>query len=386
MERLAINGGKPVSELKIPIAKPVISKDVVQGISEVLQSGYLTQGPRTAQFEEEFKKKCGSKYAYAVNSGTAALHVAYMSILKPGDEVIVPAFTFIATASTVVFSEGRPVFADIDEKTLVIDPEDVKEKITSKTKAIAPVHLFGNAAALKALTEIAEDHDLFLVNDAAQAHGTEIEGRDVGSFDHLNCYSFYPTKTFTTGEGGMVTTNSKELCEKGKLLRNHGQKTRYFHQILGLNYRMTDIAAVIGLSQLRMLDKFLSKRRRNAKVLTQEIRKIAGLEPQQTGSGVNHSYSYYTITMDLEKFKCDRDGFIEALKAENIDCMIYYPLPLTKQPPLKKFVQSGNASCPVADKVSKRVFSIPVHPSLTQDDLGKIVEALEKVSTHYLKA
>jgi dTDP-4-amino-4,6-dideoxygalactose transaminase len=383
MEKLAINGGKPVSEQKIPIAKPLFSEETIHDISEVLQSGRLCQGPKTAQFEDEFRKRVGAKYAYAVSSGTAALHVSYMSLLKPRDEVIVPDFTFISTASTVVFSGGRPVFADIDEETLTIDPEDVKEKITPKTKAIAPVHLFGNAADMKALTEISEDHSLWLVNDAAQAHGTKIDGKDVGSLDNLNCYSFYPTKTITTGEGGIVTTNDKELYEKGTLIRHHGQETRYSHIMLGLNYRLTEIAAVIGLNQLKMLDDFLEKRRRNAEVLTKGISGILELKPQKAEKGVDHSYSYYTVIMDQDKFRCNRDRFVETLQAENIECMIYYPAPLTKQPALKKY--ADKAHCPVAEKTSKRVFSVPVHPSLTEEDLEKILAALGKVSSYYLR-
>ena len=383
MEELAINGGRPVSEKKIPIAKPVFTEQTIRDISDVLKLGYLCQGPKTAQFEDEFKGRVGAKYAYAVSSGTAALHIGYMSLLKPGDKVIVPAFTFIATASTVVFSRGNPVLVDIDSETLTIDPEEVKEKITSKTKAIAPVHLFGNAADMKALTEIARDHDLYLVNDAAQAHGTKINGRDVGSFDDLNCYSFYPTKTITTGEGGIVTTNNKELYRKGTLIRNHGQETRYRHVMLGLNYRMTDISAVIGLNQLKMLDNFLAKRKRNAKVLTEGISGIAGLKPPKTGKGVDHSYSYYTIIMELGRFKCNRDEFVESLQAENIGCMIYYPTPLTEQPALRKY--ADKAHCPVAQETVNKVFSVPVHPALTREALEKILQALEKVSIYYLK-
>ncbi|MCW4019650.1 MAG: DegT/DnrJ/EryC1/StrS family aminotransferase, partial [Candidatus Bathyarchaeota archaeon] len=262
-------------------------------------------------------------------------------------------------------------------------PEDVKEKITPKTKAIAPVHLFGNAADIKSLTEIAEDRRLFLVNDAAQAHGTAINGRDVGSFDDLNCYSFYPTKAMTTGEGGLVTTNNKSLYKKGRLIRNHGQETRYQHVMLGLNYRMTEIASVIGLNQLKMLDGFLAKRRRNAKVLTEGLRGILGLKPQKPEKGAGHSYSYYTVIMDLDRFRCYRDEFVKALRAENIECMIYYPTPLTRQPALKEY--ADKVHCPVAEEASKRVFSVPVHPCLTEEDLEKIVEALEKVSNHYLK-
>jgi len=382
MDRLALKGGKPVSEKKIPIAKPVFTEETIRSISEVLKSGLLCQGPKTAQFEEEFRARVGAKYAFAVSSGTAALHIAYMSLLKPGDEVIVPAFTFIATASTVVFSGGRPVFADIDEETLTINPEDVERKITSKTKAIAPVHLFGNAAKMKELAEIAEDYNLYLVNDAAQAHGTRINGRDVGSYDDVNCYSFYPTKTITTGEGGIVTTNNKNLYEKGKLIRNHGQESKHLSSKLGLNYRMTEIAAAIGLEQLKKLDEFVEKRRRNAKILTEGLQGIKGLRPQKTNEGVYHSYSYYTVLMSLDEFECSRDEFIEALKAENIEGMVYYPIPLTKQPALKRYAKSR---CPVAEDVSKRVFSIPVHSSLTNEDLDKILKAIVKVSTYYKK-
>ena len=383
MEKLAINGGKPVSEKQIPIAKPLFPENTVRDITEVLQSGHVIQGSKTTQFEEEFRKSAGAKYAYAVNSGTAALHTAYASVLKPGDEVIVPDFTFIATASTVVFAGGKPVFADIDVETLTIDVEDVKEKITPKTKAVAPVHLFGNAADMNALTEIAEEHDLFLVNDAAQAHGTRVDGKDVGAYDDLNCYSFYPSKTLTTSEGGLVTTNSKELHEKGLLFRNHGQQTRYLSTTLGLNYRLTEIAAVIGLNQLKMFGEFLTRRKRNAKVLTEALSRIGGLKPQKPGRSVDHSYSYYTVIMDLDQYRCTRDEYVDALKAENVGCMIYYPLPLSKQPALKKY--GSKVKCPVAEDLSKRVFSVPVHPALSEGDAEKVVEALKKVSSHFLK-
>jgi perosamine synthetase len=381
MDKLAINGGKPVSEKKIPIAKPVFPEETITDIAKVLKSGYLVQGPRVAQFEEEFKRKVGAKYAYAVNSGTAALHICYMSLLKPEDEVIVPDFTFMSTASMVIFAGGRPVFADIDKETLTIDPEDVKEKLTARTKVIAPVHLFGNGADMKALSEIAEDHDLCLVNDAAQAHGTRIDGKDVGSFDDLNCFSFYATKTITTGEGGLVTTNNEKLCEKGRLIRHQGQPSRYYHEVLGFNYRMTEITAAIGLNQLKVIDDFLVKRRRNAEVLTKGVNQITGLKTQKVGRGVDHSFSYYTVIMYLKEFKCSRDQYVEALNAENVESIVYYPIPLSKQPTLKDY--SRGQRCPIAEEMSKRVFSIPVHPSLSEEDLKKILQALEKVSSHF---
>jgi len=381
MEKLAIDGGAPISERPIPIAKPIFSDKVKEDVVKVLESGYVRQGALTEEFEAIFRERVGSEYAYAVNSGTAALHTAYLSTLEPGDEVIVPAFTFIATASTVFYSRGKPVFADIDPMTFVIDTEDVKEKITPKTRAIAPVHLFGNAADMEALSEMADDHDLKIVSDAAQAHGTEIDGRDVGSYDTLNCYSFYPTKTMTTGEGGMVTTNDVTLYERGRLIRNHGEAGKYYHSILGLNYRMTDITAAIGLDQLSHLDRFLMRRRACGMTLREGLRRIEGLRPQKTGRGVNHSYSYFSLVMDPDEFRCTRDELVEALRAENIDSAVHYPTPLTKQPAVTNLMEPEE--CPVSEDVSGNIFSLPMHAALTDEDLKTIIAGVEKVASHY---
>jgi perosamine synthetase len=382
-KELAINGGPPISSKMIPIAKPVFTDKEIRDVIGVLKSGHLRQGAKTEEFEKGFCKRVGSKYAYAVNSGTAALHVSYLSVLKPEDEVIVPAFTFIATASTVVYSNAKPVFADISEETFTIDPQDVNEKISPKTKAIAPVHLFGHAADMKALGEIAEDHDLYLVNDAAQAHGTRIDGRDVGALDDLNCYSFYPSKNMTTGEGGMVTTNERRLYEKGRLIRSHGQESKYYHTIFGLNYRMTEIAAVIGLNQLEKLDMFLEKRKRNAETLTKALEKIKGIRPPAAKSNVDHSFNVYSVLMDLSQFKCTRDEFVKALQAENIGCRVHYPTPLTKQPVFRENFKVDK--CPVAESVSERIFSLPVHPHVSKTELEKIVEAVELVASYYYR-
>jgi dTDP-4-amino-4,6-dideoxygalactose transaminase len=381
MDRLAINGGKPVTEKMIPIARPVFSEKTIEDVSEVLRSGYIRQGPKTKEFEERFRDRVGAGYAYAVNSGTAALHVAHLSILKPGDEVIVPSFTFFATASTVMYSNGRPVFADIDPETFLIDPEDVKEKITKRTRAIAPVHLFGNAANMNALCDLAEDHGLAIFNDSAQAHGTEIDGKDIGSFETLNCYSFYPSKSMTTGEGGMVTTNDEKLYKLGCLIRSHGDDARYHHVVLGLNYRMTDIAAVIGLNQLQELDHYLMRRRHCGEFLRKGVGEIDGFHPQKIERGVNHSYSYFSVVMDPEKFKCLRDEFLDALKAENIDCAVHYPIPLTKQPAITSLMEPE--PCPVSEEIAKRIFSLPMHPYLSEENLRNILIGLEKVATYY---
>ena len=383
MDQLAILGGKPVSDKKIPLAKPVFSQKDADDVAKVLRSGYVRMGPYTKEFEEKFAERVGAKYAYAVSNGTAALHVAYLSTLKPGDEVIASAFTFIATVSTVFFSNAKPVFADIDPETYLIDPEDVKEKINSQTKAIAPVHLFGNAADMDALAEIAEDHKLLLINDCAQAHGTEYGGRDLGSWRHLNCYSFYPTKTMTTGEGGIVTTNDPELYRLGTLIRNHGDDGRYHHVMLGLNYRMTDIMAVIGLNQLENLDGYLRKRRYIGEKLRRGIEKIDCVSPQKITPKTNPSYSYFSATLDLEKLKCTRDEFLKALQAENIDCGVHYPTPLTRQPAILDLMKPDR--CPVSEDVANRIFSLPMHPYLSDDDLDAILTGVKKVTTHYHK-
>lgn len=383
MEKLAIYGGKPASEKKIPIAKPVFSEKVIKDVTEVIRSGYIRQGLKTKDFEEKFRKKVGAKYAYTVNSGTAALHTAFLSILKPNDEAILPAFTFFATASTVLFSNGKPVFADINPETFLIDLEDVKEKITKRTRAIVPVHIFGNSADMDAFGDLAEDHSLLIVSDSAQAHGTEIYGRDIGSFDTLNCYSFYPSKSMTTGEGGMVTTNDEKLYRIGCLIRSHGDDARYHHTILGLNYRMTDIAAVIGLNQLSNLDRYIARRRYCGKILENGIKKIEGLYPQKIEKGVNHSYSYFSLVIDPELFNCTRDEFLEALRAENIDCAVHYPTPLTKQPAIINLMKPEE--CPISEDISKRIFSLPMHPELTDEDLEKIMVGVEKVAVHFYK-
>lgn len=383
MDDLAINGGKPSSSDKVSLVKPTFYKKDEEDICKILDSAYLRQGPYTEKFEKQFAEIVGAKYAYAVSSGTAALHIAYLSLLKSGDEVIAPAFTFIATISTVHFSNGKPVLADVDPFDYLLDPEDVKEKITTKTKAIAPVHLFGNSCNMKALTEIAEDHNLLIINDCAQAHGTEYNGKDLGSYETLNCYSFYPTKTLTMGEGGMVTTNNEEHYKHGCLLRSHGDDARYHHIIYGLNYRPTDIASAIGINQLERLDKYLDGRRHAGKTLKQAMKKIDAITPQKMTPNSKPSYSYFTVRLELEDLKCTRNQFLKALQAENIDCGVHYPTALTQQPVVKELYPSQ--SCPVSEDLANRVLSLPMHPFLKEQELTYIKEAVEKVVNHYHK-
>ena len=383
MDKLAIDGGKPVAPERISLVKPTFYKKDEEDIAKILRSAYVRQGPYTKKFEEQFAEKVGAKYAYAVSNGTAALHVAYLSLLKLGDEVIAPAFTFIATISTVHYSFAKPVLADVDPNSYLLDPEEVKEKITPKTKALAPVHLFGNSCDMKALNEIAEEHNLFIVNDCAQAHGTQYHNHDLGSYETLNCYSFYPTKTLTMGEGGIVTTNNKELYNRGCLLRSHGDDARYHHISYGLNYRPTDISSAIGINQLDQLDNYLKARRYAGKTLKQAIDKIDTVTPQAITPDSTPSYSYFTVKLELEQLKCTRDQFMKALQAENIDCGVHYPTALTQQPIIKELYPSQ--SCPVSEDLSTRILSLPMHPFLTEKELDYIVKGVEKIATHYHK-
>ena len=382
-DRLAIEGGSPVSDKRIPVACPSLSEEAIQRVSEVLRSGNIRQGEITKRFEEQFRKKVEADYAYAVSSGTAALHSAFLSVMEPNDEAILPSFSFIAAASMVVHAAGRPVFADIDSETFLIDEEDVKEKITQHTKVISPVHLFGNAVNLDTLTEITCEKDIFLVNDCAQAHGTEYKGKDVGSYDALNCYSFYPSKNMTTGEGGMVTTNDYTLQEKGRQIRDHGEKSRYCHALLGFNYRMTEIEAALGLSQLAQLDAFVARRRKIGEVLRAAVDKVDGLRPQRIDSHTSPSYSYFSVVMELEEFRCVRNVFVSALEAENIGCAVHYPIPLHRQPALRGIVKAE--AYPISEEVSRSIFSLPIHPYLSDDMVRTILRGIEKVTSHYLR-
>lgn len=383
MDQLAINGGSSASPNRIHIAKPIIDNDVLTKIKSILETGMLRQGKYVKEFEERFAEKTGAEYAYAVNNGTAALHVAYLSTVNPGDEVIVPSFTFLATASMVYYSMAKPVFVDIDPETFLIDLEDVKKKITSKTRAIVPVHLFGNAADMDGIKDICEDHHLSLINDSAQAHGTKYNKKDIGSLGDLGCYSFYPSKTLTTGEGGMVTTNDRNLYRKGTLLRAHGDDARYHHVVMGFNYRLTEIAAVLGIDQMHHFDEFLKRRIQCGNYLKKHIGSINGLNPQKTTPKVEHSYSYFTLTMDLDQYRCTRDQFIKALDDENIDCAVHYPTPLTKQPIIKEKLDP--ATCIISEQVSKQIFSLPIHPALSDEDLKNIIKGVEKVASYYSK-
>jgi len=357
----------------IPISKPLLGEEEKRAVKQVLDSGSLTQGEWVRKFEEEFSRYVGTKFAIATNSGTSALHAALLSLgIGRGDEVITTPFSFIATANSILHAGASPIFADIDEATFNIDPMKIEQKITDKTKALLVVHLFGQPCDMKRIVEICEEHDLILIEDACQAHGAEFDGKKVGSFG-TGCFSFYPTKNMTTGEGGMITTDDEEIAEKARRIRNHGQRERYTHGVLGYNYRMTDLAAAIGLCQLKKLDEFNSKRIKNAQFLTKEIEKVEGLVPPHVMPNIKHVFHQYTIRV-TEDFGMSRDELKRKLRERGVDARVYYPIPIHKQPLYQKL--GYRDGLPISEKVADEVLSLPVHPALTKGDLEKIVEAI----------
>ncbi|MEM4335737.1 MAG: DegT/DnrJ/EryC1/StrS family aminotransferase [Candidatus Anstonellales archaeon] len=362
----------------IPIAKPIIENDEVDAVARIMKSGILAQGEEVKKFEEEFARYIGVRHAVAVCNGTAALDIILKSIgVKGGHEVIVPDFTFIASANAVLYQGAKVVFCDVKEDTFNIDVDDVKKKISKKTKAIMAVHLFGQPADLAELREICEQQDIILIEDACQAHGAEYDGKKVGGFG-IGAFSFYPTKNMTTGEGGMITTNDDEIAEFARMYRDQGQKNKYEHSILGHNMRMTNIAAAFGRVQLKKLDRWNEKRIKNAEKLTRGLAEVAGITPPYTKKNVKHVFHQYVIKVERE-FPRDRDGLKEFLAENGVGTGIHYPKPIHMQPLYQKLGYNKNL-CQVSTLLSNKVLSLPVHPEVSEDDISFIIELIHKAS------
>lgn len=355
----------------IPIAKPLLGKEEKEAVLEVLDSGMLTQGTYVKEFEERFAEFIGVKQAVAASSGTTALHAALLTLgIKEGDEVITSPFTFIATATAIKMVGAKPVFVDIDEKTFNIDVSLVEKVVTEKTKAIIPVHLFGLPVDMEALGQVATKHNLLIVEDACQAHGAHIKGRKVGSFG-VGCFSFYPTKNMTTGEGGMITVDDPIVAEKLRKIINHGSSQRYYHDSLGYNYRMTNIAAAIGIEQLKKLEQFTALRRRNASFLSEKISNCRGIIVPLLKEG--HVFHQFTIRVTKECGKT-RDELKDYLTTRGIGSAVYYPLPLHKQGAFREY---NYLYFPVAEKIAKEVISLPIHPGVSWEEMQKIADVFE---------
>ena len=355
----------------IPAAKPVIGEDEIEAAVRVLRSGMVIQGPEVAAFEEEFSALVDGRHCVAVNAGTSALLLSLVAAgIGAGDEVIIPSFTFAATGNSVALTGATPVFADIDPETFNLSPESVEAAITPRTKAIMPVHLYGQAADMRRLGGIAEKHGLAIVEDAAQAHGSAWEGRPVGAFGLAAAFSFYPTKNMHSLEGGMVVTPDADFARTIRLLRNQGMERRYANEILGYNLRMTDVAAAIGRVQLTRLGGWNERRQANAAKLDAGIGPLGLVRAPVVAEGASHVYHQYTVRVPAGR----RDALQEHLTAQGIGSAVYYPTPTHRLPPFAGTAQ--DADLPETLRAAAEVLSLPVHPALTDADLTRIGAAV----------
>ncbi|NLV76364.1 MAG: UDP-4-amino-4,6-dideoxy-N-acetyl-beta-L-altrosamine transaminase [Tissierellia bacterium] len=395
MTKLAINGGTPVRDTYLPYGQQWIEDDDIEEVVKVLKSDYLTTGPKIEEFEEKFGKYVGVKYAVAISNGTAALHGAsFAAGIKEGDEVITTPITFAASANCILYQGGKPIFADIDSSTYNIDPKDIEKKISSKTKAIVPVDFTGQPVNIDEINAIAKKYNLIVIEDGAHSLGAEYKGKKTGSLVDMTTFSFHPVKHITTGEGGVITTNNKELYEKLKLFRTHGitrdkeilynknEGSWYYEQLeLGYNYRITDIQCALGISQLNKIDKFLRRRREIAEKYNEYLKDIDGIVLPYQEEYIKSSWHLYVIQLELEKFKVGRREIFEALQAENIGVNVHY-IPVYYHPYYQKLGYKKGL-CPNAEKLYERIITIPLYPKMTDKDVKDVVEALDKVLKYY---
>ena len=369
-EKLAILGGEPIRKKPFP-PYPVIGKEEIAAVNDVMKRGHLSSfaastgpeflgGRKVREFEENFAEYHGVDYAIAVNSATAGLHISLAAAgVGPGDEVIVPPYTFTSTATSVLMHNAIPVFVDIDPKTYCLDPAKVWDAITPSTKAIIPVHLLGHPAEMDSIMRIAKEHDLTVMEDCAQSPGAKYKGKLVGTIGDLSVFSFQETKNMMTGEGGMVITNDLLLAERCRMVRNHGEaviegKSRsYISNIIGWNYRMTEIEAAIGIEQLKQLNKFNEIRIRNSKFLSKKLSKIKGINIPHEAPNILHVYHVYGMRYNEEEMGISREIFVNALHAEGIPFGTGYPHPLYENPLFKEQIAYGDKGCPFTCKFYK---------------------------------
>ena len=365
---------------RIKIAEPCIGREEEEAVIEVLRSKALSQGKKVREFEEKFASYIGVEHAIATSSGTAALHLALLaSGIKKGDEVITTPFSFIATANAILYCNAEPKFADVDYESFNIDPESVKEKITKKTKALLIVHLYGMACDMREIAEICKDYNLMLIEDACQAHGAEYGNKKAGSFGEAACFSFYPTKNMTTGEGGMIVTGDAGIAEKAELLRQHGAGQSYKHDVLGYNFRLTDIAAAIGIEQLKKLDKMNERRIKNAMILSGKLRKLENeklVELPKVKANRRHVFHQYTIKIKAGREV--REKVIKELDKKGIEARVYYPVPIHRQKIYERILKKI-PELKVAEKLANEVLSLPVHACLDEEQISYIADALIQI-------
>jgi len=395
MEDLALYAGAPVRKTKICYGKQTIEEDDIQAVVEALKHPLITCGPQIEKLEKELCEYTGAKYAVVVTSGTAALHAAcYAAEIKAGDEVITTPITFAASANCARYCGADVVFADIDYATMNIDPKSIEEKITDRTRAVVAVDYTGQAVKINEIKKICKDHNLYFIEDAAHSIGTKYNGKMVGNLADMTTFSFHPVKTITGGEGGAILTNDEELYNRLKLFRTHSithdgvDKEKkgfwYYEQIdLGFNYRLTDFQAALLINQLSKIDRFINRRKSIANKYDEAFKDIPEIIPHTTIPESDTSYHLYVLRLNLDRLKCSRQEFFDALSAENVQPQVHY-IPVYW---LKYYQNLGykKGLCPNAEKLYSEILSIPLYPLLTDEDVDSVIEAVKKVASYYRK-
>jgi perosamine synthetase len=363
--------------MHISMAKPSIGPEEISAVAAAMQSGILASGPRTKVFEQSFAEYIGVPHAIATNSGTAALMVALQALgLGHGDEVITVPFTFIASVNAIIYTGATPVFVDVDTADYNMDPSQLQSVLSPHSRAVEVVHLYGQTPDMEPIMDFCKQNGLLLIEDACQAHGANYRGRQAGSIGDVGCFSFYPTKNMTTGEGGMITTSSELLDSQCRIIRNHGSSRRYYHDVLGYNFRMTDISAAIGIEQLKKLDAANARRQENSRYYLDALRNIAGVILPHVFPERQHAWHQFTLRVTAQ-CRISRDQLAADLAELGIETAVYYPLPVNQQTWLQKV--GTWPTMPVAEMLSREVLSIPVHPGLGETDLQFVADAIRRL-------
>jgi len=395
-EKLALYGGEPIRKTMIYYGRQWIEEDDIRAVVEALNDDLITTGPRAGAFEEMFADYVGSKEAVVVSNGTAALHASmYAAGIKDGDEVIVPAMTFAASANCVVFQGGTPIFADVKDDTLLIDPEDVLRKITDRTRAIIPVDFTGQPCDYDWLYEIAEKHDLKIVADACHSIGGKYKDRKVGTLADMTVFSFHPVKHLTSGEGGMIATDDAEWARKMRTFRTHGITTdhklrekrgTWFYEMvdLGYNYRITDFQCALGMNQLKKLPNRILRRREIATRYDEAMKNLQGINPLDVRGDSYHAFHLYIVRIDREYLGVDRSEIYRALWAEGIGVHVHY-IPVHMHPYYQRSFGTKIGQCPVAESAYEEILTLPLYPLMTDDDVTDVINGVEKVIRAYQK-
>jgi len=376
----------------LPFYVPDITEDEIQAVVETLRSGWLTTGAKARQFEEDFARYIGCPHAVAVNSGTAALHLALDAVgVKEGDEVIVPTMTFAATAEVVLYLKAKPVLVDCQPDTLNLDPNQIEKVLTPKTKAIIPVHIAGQPCDMGRILEIARNDDLKVIEDAAHALPARYQGHMIGTVGDITCFSFYATKTITTGEGGMATTENPEWSERMRVMSLHGisrdawkrytAEGSWYYEILypGYKYNLTDVAAALGIQQLKKCEHFWNLRQRCVQWYNEGFKDVPEITAPYVSADVQHAWHLYVIQLNLEQLRISRNEFIDQLRAANIGTSVHF-IPLHLHPYYRDTFGYRPQDCPSASAVFERIISLPLYPKMTEAEVQRVIEAVRTIA------